>query len=261
MSEPPPPRHLNIARARWAELAASIFAAAIFGGFALLMFRWALDGFSEEADQASAITTFVLALCFAFAFAFGCGVFGVMAVGRLLRWRKPVDLDASELVIPRKKWRRVPFTLANLVVASGVTILLLAAIGQGNTVGIVFWLLFLLSAILSIWRIWRNPARTHAPVVLNIEGIEDRSLDRPRIPWRDIAEIDKRWGLITLTGETAQRIAATTPDRRLLQRWLKRPQPKYGIDLGGLEPDETYARALIRAYWLRRVARDADTKR
>jgi hypothetical protein len=59
---------------------------------------------------------------------------------------------------------------------------------------------------------------------------------------------------MTLTGETARHMEAAVMDRRLLKRWVKRPQPQLEIESNGLEPDEPYARALIRAYWLRRIA-------
>lgn len=216
------------------------------------MLDWALENFLGETDRASAVPAFMMAIAFSFAWAFGAGVFAAIAVGRVLRLGRTVDLDASEIIIPRAKWRRVPFTLAYLVAGAIFGILLVGAIDQGNAAGSVFWLVFVLSMILNIWRTWRKSEQTYAPVVLDREGIQDRSTDKPRIPWQDIAEIDNRWGNMTLTRESALRLSP--PDAYLLKRWLTRPRPKIMIDTGGLEPDQPYAKALIRAYWLRRRA-------
>jgi hypothetical protein len=189
-----------------------------------------------------------LALCAA--------VFGLRRIGQL---RRPVDLDNPEIIISRRPKHRLGWTIHNWIFILLTPVFFLQSVNfdhltWGAIASIAFALLFLLGLIRNVWGIWRRPAKSYASIVLDAEGFADKSTDRPRIPWHDIAAIDASSGTITLTGETGQRLEAATPDHRLLRRWNRQSQPEVELRSDNLEPDAPYARALVRAYWLRRTA-------
>jgi len=172
-----------------------------------------------------------------------------------------VDLDAPEIVIPRRRPPRVLPTLGALWFMLFIGGLSLSKFKTdemelGTLIGTAIVLFFFISIpTRNLWFIWRLKDSAFAPIVLDAEGLLDRSYrDAPRIAWRDIAAIDLQSGEFTLTGERKKWAVVHAPDRRWFAR-LRGPRTlRFALNSYGLQPGGDYALSLIRAYWQRRLA-------
>ncbi|WP_395023388.1 hypothetical protein [Dongia sp.] len=254
MLKPTPPRFYNVARARIADTFIGLAICFTCFLFASLLLSMAYDVVTHDPDDLWLLLLFVGPIVLGLVYAALHGIlFAIRRIGQLSR---PADLDMPEIVISRRPKHRLGWTIHQWFFLLLIPPLFLKSVDFRHLTGgaiasIAFTLLVVLVLLGNIWRIWRIPPKALAPVILNSEGFEDKSTDGPPIPWHDIADIDK--SSMTLTGETGQRFEAASPDRRLTKRWTKRSAPMFRIDSSGLQPDDPYACALIRAYWLRRI--------
>jgi MFS family permease len=186
------PRHFNVARARIGDLLGCLMVFCVCGLFAGTFIFLILDSFEKDDDGTWiwAVALFLGPIAFALCYAALSAV--VFFFRRIAQLRKSVDLDAPEIVIRRRPKHRLAMTAGQWIFIPIMPIFFLRSIDFEEApvsalVSIVFCLLFLASTGMGIWRTWRRPAKTYSPIVLGADGFLDRSTDRPRIPWRDIA--------------------------------------------------------------------------
>jgi hypothetical protein len=261
-------RFIRIDRLTFGRLVSGLLSFAFGSGIALGIFVLSIDYFAEEPTWLSAASILIASGPIA-----AWGLF--LASGELLamaqwigRRRTRVDLDAPEIVIPRKRPPRVLSSLGVLwfmLFIGGLTLSKFKAdeIDTGSLIGAAIVLFFFVYIpAQNLWTMWRWKTRDFVPLVLDAEGLLDRSIiDRPRIPWQDIAEIELESGYITLTGDTKKWLETEVPDRRWFKS-LRGQRPPTRISLRyGLQPNDYYALSLVRAYWLRRTAGDAVDQR
>ena len=252
-------RLARIDRFSFSRLISQLLGIAFGGAIALGIIVF---GVTQHRDEPTMLTA--LSLLIATGPIAGWGLY--MASGALLslvrqfgRRRTLVDLDAPEIVIRRRRPARVLPTLGGLwfiLFVGGLTLSKFKAdeIEMGSLIGAAIVLLFFIYIpARNIWTMWRWKTSAFVPLVLDAEGLLDRSIiDKPRIPWRDIADIDLESGVITLTGDTKKWAETEVPDRRWFAHLRgQRPPPRYRLNYG-LQPDDHYALLLVRAYWQRR---------
>ncbi|GAB2179146.1 hypothetical protein [Dongia sp. agr-C8] len=257
-------RFTRIDRFSFGRLISRLLGIALGSAIALGIMVFGIDYYRENPGLLT-----VLSLVIGTGPVAGWGLY--MANGALLslvrqfgRRRVEVDLDAPEIVIPRRMPPRVLPSLGALWFALFMGAILLGKLREAETdasnpVGVAVMLFIFVGVPLrNVWTMWRWKARDFVPVVLDAEGLLDHSVtDMPRLPWRDIEDIDLDAGLITLTGETKIWVEAKAPDRRWFTRLRgQRPPPRLRLNYG-LQPDDYCALSLVRAYWQRRIASPA----
>ena len=161
-------------------------------GFAILAFGLYLP--IVQWDQARRLEAIIGLVVFTLPLAVFGAAFGIAAIKRpIALWRDrrtPLPaIDGTPIVIARKRPRRLWPTLA---LSYGFTMTLLLASTKSpemTAVQYVFVALVILSFLISLQRVW-FPARLRwEPVVLDADGIEDRSLGMVKLPWSDVAKI------------------------------------------------------------------------
>lgn len=251
----------RIERFSFGRLVSRLLGIALGSAIALGVLVLGIEYYREKPDLLT-----VLSIVIATGPVAGWGLYGASGallslVRQFARRRIQVDLDAPEIVIPRRMPPRVLPSLGALWFALFMGILLLgklkdAEIDARALVGVAVMLFIFVGVPLrNVWTMWRWKARDFVPVVLDVEGLLDRSVsDMPRLPWRDIEDIDLDTGLITLSGETKKWVEARVPERRWFARLRgQRLPPRLWLNYG-LQPDDHHALSLVRAYWQRRIA-------
>jgi hypothetical protein len=125
-------------------------------------------------------------------------------------------IDGAAIVIARKRPSRLWPTLGYGVAGVLMPLPLLTrldAVGEMGPSPIVYlpFALMILGFLVGFVRVWFPPRLYWEPIVLDGEGIDDRSLGRTKIPWRDVQEVS----LGALAAGNGTLLKLTEPPKRL----------------------------------------------
>jgi hypothetical protein len=168
-------------------------------------------------------------------------------------------MDGSPVVIARKQPRRLWRTLGYGALLVLIPIVFVANQGEME-LPLLSYLpvaFVTLGLVIVLVRVWFPPRLYWEPIVLDGEGIDDRSLGRGRIPWRDVLDVT----IGALASGNGTLLKLTTPPKRLpgvtivdigflpiLDR-MTQGRRYLIIRTHGLELHNERAFRLIHAYW------------